>query len=182
MARSPRQTPHPAERGKYVFAGPLRRVGGFFGLTVPRAVSRSIGARGAVPVVLRVGVSGESDLKERTSLLPDGQGGHFVYLNAKLRKAAKIELGDRVRVEARLDTEPRGQDLPEDLEAALREEGVLEAWFSIAAGMRFQLLRWVDQAVHDETRAKRVVRLVERAHARREKLVDGPSARRLIET
>jgi hypothetical protein len=160
-------------------------VGGFLGLAIPRAVSRSIGTRGSVPVILRVAGDGRSpaspepgrnldvEVKERTSLLPDGQGGHFVYLNGKVRRAARIELGDRVRAEVHVDVEPRGADMPEDLEVALREEGVLEAWFSIAAGMRFQLLRWVDQAVHDETRAKRVVRLVERAHARREKLVDG---------
>jgi hypothetical protein len=138
-------------------------------------VSRSLGARGSVPVILSV--AGDVDRKERTSLLPDGRGGHFVYLNAKLRKAAKIELGDRVGVEVNVDLQPRGQDVPEDLEAALREEGVLEAWCSIAAGMRFQLLRWIDQAVHDETRAKRVARVVERAHARREKLVDGTGLR-----
>jgi uncharacterized protein YdeI (YjbR/CyaY-like superfamily) len=119
-------------------------------------------------VLLRVAGGGA----ERTSLLPDGSGGHFVYLNARVRKAAKVKLGDRVRAEVTVDTEPRGQELPEDLEYALREEDVLDAWRSLAAGMRHQLLRWIDQAVHDETRAKRVARVVERAQARREKLAD----------
>ncbi len=137
-------------------------------MVVPGAVSGTFGARGHIPVVLRVN-RGEP---VRTSLLPDGKGGHFVWVNAKARKAAGVVPGDRLAVEVCLDLEPRGAALPPDLADLLDDEGVLEAWWALPPGQREQLLRWVDQAVHEATRAKRLARVVERAHARRERLAD----------
>jgi hypothetical protein len=154
---------------KRVFRGRLIRVGAFFGLAVPAAVSRALGdVRGHVPVVLQV----EGAEAARTSLLPNGRGGHLVYVNAKARKPAGIGLGDWVNAELSLDRQPRGEALPEDLATALRDEGVLEAWSALPPGRREQLLRWIDEAVHEATRAKRLARAVEQAQARREKLLD----------
>jgi hypothetical protein len=154
--------------GKHSFSARLLRVAMFPGVAVPRAISRSFGARGSIPVLLRV--NGLEPF--RTTLLPDGKGGHFVYVNGKVRKAAAAMLGDRISVELAPDSEPRGAALPPDLAEVLGEEGVLQAWWSFAPGMREQLLRWLDAAVHESTRARRLGVLVERAHARREKLVD----------
>ena len=62
--------------------------------------------------------------------------------------------------------------IPHDLEAALREEGVLPAWESLPPGLRAYLLKAIDQAVHEVTRTKRIVGAVEAALARREKQID----------
>jgi hypothetical protein len=67
---------------------------------------------------------------------------------------------------------PREIPIPPDLSAALREEGVLVDWESMPPGKRKYLLKWIDQAVQEATRAKRVARAVEEAHQRREKRVD----------
>ena len=154
---------------RHTFAARLFAVGNFLGVAVPRAVSRAFGRRGSVPVVLRVARGGEP---RRTSLSPDGKGGHVVFVHGKARKAAGVGLGDRVSVELTLDETPRGVALPPDLEELLRDEGVLEAWWSFPPGRREQVLRWVEQAVHEDTRLRRLVRVVEQAQARREKLVD----------
>jgi hypothetical protein len=73
---------------------------------------------------------------------------------------------------------PRVIPIPPDLAMALREEGVLVDWESMPPGRRLYLLKWIDQAVHETTRAKRVGRAVEEAHQRREKRVDRASQKR----
>jgi hypothetical protein len=67
---------------------------------------------------------------------------------------------------------PREIPIPPDLAMALREEGVLEDWESMPPGMRAYTVKWIGQAVHETTRAKRVTEAVEEAHRRREKRVD----------
>jgi hypothetical protein len=67
---------------------------------------------------------------------------------------------------------PRAIPIPPDLAMALREEDVLVDWESLPPGKRLYLLKWIGQAVHETTRAKRVARAVEEAHQRREKRVD----------
>ena len=67
---------------------------------------------------------------------------------------------------------PRAIPIPPDLATALREEDVLVDWESLPPGKRLYLVKWIEQAAHETTRAKRVVRAVEEAHQRREKRVD----------
>jgi uncharacterized protein YdeI (YjbR/CyaY-like superfamily) len=70
------------------------------------------------------------------------------------------------------DESPPVDPIPEDLADALREVDALAAFESLARGKRNALLRWLEQAVAEATRAKRVVRLVEIALEAREKALD----------
>jgi hypothetical protein len=153
--------------GDYVFSSRLVRKDVFFGVDVPASVSRAIGMRGFVPVVGTV--DGEPF---RTTLSPSGKGRHHLLLNRRLREAAGVELGKSVAVSLRVDTAPPVFDIAEDLADALREEGVLDDFQRMARGRRNQVIQWMEQAVHEETRAKRIARLVEMAHAEREKRID----------
>jgi uncharacterized protein YdeI (YjbR/CyaY-like superfamily) len=89
-----------------------------------------------------------------------------------MRAAAGVKLGDRVSLEVRVDRGPREVPIPPDLREALEDEGVLAAWTSLPPGKREHILRWIEKAVHETTRQKRVVRAVEEALARHEKLID----------
>jgi hypothetical protein len=62
--------------------------------------------------------------------------------------------------------------IPPDLAEALRAERALPGWESLPPGKRAYVLKWIEQAVHEGTRAKRVEHAVEEALARHEKLVD----------
>jgi hypothetical protein len=161
----------PAKRtrtpGDHVFSARLVRKDVFFGVDIPAAVSRAMGMRGFVPIV---GTANGEPL--RTTLSPSGNGRHHLLFNRRVREAAGIELGKSVALSLRLDTDPPVFDIAEDLADALREEGVLEDFQRIPRGRRNQFIHWMEQAVHDETRAKRIVRLVEMAHAAREKRID----------
>jgi hypothetical protein len=156
-----------ARGGSFRFAAKLVRKDVFFGVDIPASVSRAIGVKGFVPVV---GTAGGAPL--RTSLSPSGGGRHHVLLNREVRAAAGVAPGDRVAMVLRLDHEPPVLALAEDLVDALREEGVLEDFEGMPRGRRNQFLQWMERAVHEDTRAKRIVRLVEMAHAEREKRID----------
>jgi hypothetical protein len=108
----------------------------------------------------------------RASLVPRGGGRHRLFLNGEVRKAAGAVVGDRLAIEVRVDARRREVAVPEDLAEALREESVLEDWESLPPGKREHILRWIEQAVHEDTRAKRVVRAVEEALAKHEKRID----------
>jgi hypothetical protein len=158
---------------RYAFDTKLMRVERDYFVQVPARVSKAIGVRGRVPAIVRVGGASEF----RGTLMPRGGGRHFVLVNAETRRAAAIEPGDRVRVVVQPDFAPREVPIPPDLRLALREEDVLADWEALPPGKREHILKWIEQAVHDDTRAKRVARAVEEALARREKRIDREARR-----
>jgi len=155
----------------FVFRAKLVRMGAWYIVDAPAALSKAVGVRGFVPVA---GTANGAAF--RASLLPRGGGRHSIALNAAVRAAGKIVPGRLVSVELRVDTEPRGGPTPEDVADALRAEGVLEAFESLAPGRKMHILQWLDAAVHEETRARRVARVVEVALAQHEKRLDRGSA------
>ena len=121
--------------------------------------------RGQIPVRLRV----NRGAPLHATLIPRGDGRHRIFLNQEARGGART---GRFAVELRVEAREREVLVPEDLEAALREEGVLGAWEALPPGKREHILRWIDEAVHEATRAKRIGRAVAEALARYEKIVD----------
>lgn len=70
--------------------------GGWFYIAVPRWISDELShlaARGLIPVKARVGAT-----SWKTSLLPKGDGSHFIALNAEVRKTNHIDMGDRITI------------------------------------------------------------------------------------
>jgi uncharacterized protein YdeI (YjbR/CyaY-like superfamily) len=94
---------------------------------------------------------------------------HRLHINHKARGGART---GRLTIELRVEERERVVAIPDDLDAALREEGVLAAWESLPPGKREHILHWIDEAAHEETRAKRVVRAVQEALARHERNLD----------
>jgi hypothetical protein len=163
--------PHPAmaakKPGSFSFAAKVLRFEMFYGIDLPAGVSRGIGLRGSVPVVGTV-----EGTPFRTSLVPVKGGRHRFWLNAELRRMAGVEAGQRVDVVLRVDLDPPKWATPEDLADALRDEGVLEAFEGISQGRRNHLVRWLESAVHETTREKRIARCLELALAEQEKRLD----------
>jgi hypothetical protein len=153
---------------RYTFETKLVRVEREYFVVIPARVSKAIGVRGRVPAIVRVGRAGDY----RGTLMPRGGGRHVVSVNAETRRAAGIEPGDRFRVVVQPDFAPRDVPIPPDLAFALREDGVASDWESVPPGKREHIVKWIEQAVHENTRSKRVVRAVEEAHDRREKRLD----------
>jgi len=120
-------------------------------------------ARRYVPVIARV--NGRS---ARTTLLPAGGGHYRMQFNAILRKAARADVGQVVRIELSPDCEPRDLAVPADLRAALKHHPKANKAFANAPpGLRRQILKWMDSAKSEGARMRRIEivldRMVERA-------------------
>jgi hypothetical protein len=151
----------------YRFVASLARTGGVYAVAIPERVSHDIGKRGNVPVIATVrGPGGVTEV--RASLVPTGGGRHRLGLNASAREAIDVRVGTSVRLAVRVDGPPRADPLPDDLATALDEAGVKEDFAKMPVGRQNHILAWVERAVRDETRAKRVAKTVEVASAWRE--------------
>lgn len=108
----------------------------------------------------------------RTSLSPRKGGGHYVFLNKRVRELAELKPGARVTVTLQRDSSPREDPLPDDVTLALREAGALDAFLRVARSTRNALVQWVEDARAETTRDKRIARIVERGLLAREKEMD----------
>jgi hypothetical protein len=158
---------------RYAFVTALMCVDRDYHFVVPARVSKSIAVRGRVPVIARVGRAPEY----RGTLMPRGGGRHILGVNGETRRAARIEPGDRVRVVVQPDFGPREVPIPDDLALALREADVAADWETQPPGKREHIVKWIEKAVHDTTRAKRIALAVDVAVARHERRVDRESRR-----
>jgi hypothetical protein len=143
----------------------------YFALSVPTKISRSLRTRGPVPVFGRVNDS-ETFL---ASLFPVGGGRHYLRVKNKICKAAKIKVGDRVRVRITVRDRSAEISIPKDLMSALRAGGVTDHFKALPIGKKSYLLRWIDQAAKPETRDKRIQAAVEAARRKREKRISRPA-------
>jgi PAS domain-containing protein len=138
----------------------------FHVVIVPAAVSASLGT-GRVHVVGTV-----NGAHLQTSLTPVEGGGHRLFLNRRVREAAGLAPGDRLKVVLERDVAPREEPIPDDLADALREAGVLDAFQRLARSTRNEIIRWIEDARTEPTREKRIRNAVERSLAAREREID----------
>ncbi|MDB6169566.1 MAG: hypothetical protein JWM88_2430 [Verrucomicrobia bacterium] len=101
------------------------------------------------------------------SLFPIGGGRHYLRVKAKVRTAAKIKGGDRVRVHITV-VDRSAISIPQDLASALRADGVMEHFKALPPGKRNYTIRWIDEAAKPETRHKRIQAAVEVARLKSE--------------
>lgn len=136
----------------------------YFALSVPMKISRALRTRGPVPVSARVNDS----VPFPVSLYPVGGGRHYLRVKAKIRNAAKIKGGDRVRVQ--ITVLDRSEiSIPQDLASALRAKGVAEHFRAMSIGKQNYLIRSIDEAVKPQTRDKRIQAAVKAARQKRER-------------
>jgi hypothetical protein len=85
----------------------------------------------------------------------------MVGVSQEHRAASGLEAGDPVEVTLELDTEPRTVEVPEDLRAALSDKaGALEAFEALSYTMRKEFARQVTEAKAQETRKRRISKIV----------------------
>jgi hypothetical protein len=89
-------------------------------------------------------------------------GKFMISLSAENRQAAGVQGGDELDVTVALDAAPRTVELPKDLEAALTSAGGLEAFEKSAPSMKKEYVRQVEEAKAQETRERRIAKIVEK--------------------
>ncbi|HEY2706208.1 MAG TPA: YdeI/OmpD-associated family protein [Candidatus Dormibacteraeota bacterium] len=102
----------------------------------------------------------------RSSTMPVGGGAACLGVHRATREAAGAGLGDTVMVEIEVDEAPREVEVPPPLARALAAEPALQAAYDrLAPSRRRELAGSVAEARRDETRDRRVARIVEQLRA-----------------
>ncbi|HEY7188491.1 MAG TPA: YdeI/OmpD-associated family protein [Vicinamibacterales bacterium] len=86
----------------------------------------------------------------------------YIGFNKETREAAGIEIGKTITVTVEPDTAPRIVDVPADLQRALAKNAAARKTFeSLSYSHRKEHAQWVASAKKEETRARRVARVIE---------------------
>ncbi len=139
-----------------------------------RAKKQEKPARSAKPKYIPV-VAMVNGKSARVTLVPAGGGRYRMQINTTLRKAARVDVGDVVGVELRIDRASRSLPVPPDLRAGLKPHPkAWKAFEALAPGHRRHFIEWFDAAKSADARRRRLDRaidvLLERALLRPSKL------------
>jgi Bacteriocin-protection, YdeI or OmpD-Associated/Domain of unknown function (DUF1905) len=126
------------------------------GIEIPAQVIEKLGG-GKRPLV-RVTIKGYT----YHSAVATMSGKFMVGVSAENRQAAGVQGGEEVDVTLDLDLQPRTVEIPPDLKSALVAAGALEAFEKSAPSMRKEYVRQVEEAKVQETRERRIAKIVEK--------------------
>jgi hypothetical protein len=116
------------------------------------------------------GVKGQAKVKGtidraafRSTLLPRGDGTHYLVVNRALRDQIGVSAGGTVRVTLERDAEPRAVSLAPDFKRALnRNRAAKAAYEKMAYSHQKAYVEWIDEARREDTRARRIEAAVKR--------------------
>lgn len=98
----------------------------------------------------------------RGTLTRMGTECHILGLLKSIRERAGKRIGDEVSVTLELDTEERVVEVPKDLQQAMRKEKQAQAFFeSLSYTHKKEYVTYITEAKREETRLKRLARVVE---------------------
>jgi hypothetical protein len=151
---SPKRTEGPAKKSDTIrFAATLESIGDRTILRLPEAASKALPSRGQVAV--QGAFSGQ---KFETVIEPDGEFGHWMNVDAQLRKSTGAALRADVTVEITPTKDWPEPSVPPDLADALANAPleIRSLWSAITPMARWEWVRWVNETKSPETRRRRV--------------------------
>lgn len=139
------------------FQTTIRQMGNNTGIPVPEEVVEKLGS-GKRPLV-RVTINHNYTYRSAVAVMGDQ---YMISLSKAHRSAAGVQGGDQVEITLELDLEPRTVELPADLKDALVNANALDAFEQSAPSMKKEYVRQVVSAKKEETRARRIAKIVEK--------------------
>src|ERR1017187_10952721 len=128
------------------------KVGSWPFLPLPKDASAKLPSRGMTTVEGTI-----NGFPFRATLEPDGQRGHWLKVDRKMREAAGADAGDVVTLEIAPSGEEPEPKVPADLRKALAAAPKARAlWSDITPIARRDWIQWITSAKQPETRARRV--------------------------
>jgi len=98
----------------------------------------------------------------RTSLFPDGKGGHRLLVNKLMQRGAKATPGTTARFRLEPDSAVRVVTVPAELHRALSEDRSLRRWFDgLNFSVRNDICKGIAQAKNSAVRLRRAERMAE---------------------
>jgi hypothetical protein len=122
-------------------------------IELPRRASEKLPSRGQVAA--NGTINGHAF---QTVIEPDGDFGHWIKVDGKLKKAAGLGAGESVTVEVVPTREWPEPSVPPDLKKALSTapEKIQGLWQAITPMARWEWVRWVNATKNPSTRKRRV--------------------------
>jgi hypothetical protein len=122
-------------------------------LNLPKEASAKLPSRGMASVE-----GSFNGFPFRATLEPDGQGGHWLKVDRKMREAAGAKAGDVVSLEMAPVAEEPEPKVPADLRKALAAapKKAREVWLDITPVARRDWIQWIVSGKQAETRARRI--------------------------
>jgi hypothetical protein len=134
----------------------IRGINPYVAISAARAARLKPDWRGPMPV--RVQINGQPKSPHRINLMPAGDGGYFLYLDAKVRKASDTKVGDTVRVTLDFNPGYRGgpdQPMPRWFSAALKANpAAKQGWAALPPSRRKEILRYFARLKSEVARAR----------------------------
>jgi hypothetical protein len=143
---------------RFEYSGELIRGphGGYF-IDFPFDVMKEFGTRKTVKI--KIWYDGHL---ERKSLLPKGNGKHWVSISYALRTRLGKSDGDQLQIVVEPDLDPRTVDIPEDFEWLLDNEPDLkEIFFRQSFFNQKFFTEWIQQSLAPDVRVNRISRILE---------------------
>ena len=141
--------------GKRTFEAQLERqgeTGTWTCLVVPFSVQEAFGKKGQVKVAGTL-----NGVAFRSSLMPRGDGTHYMVVNKAIREVAGADAGSTVQVVMQEDLKPRTVKVPADLRAALAANPAAKAAFDkFPPSHKKECVSHIEEAKRPETRAARI--------------------------
>ena len=139
-------------RAKLLQPAEAAAAGAWTFLTLPKDASAKLPSRSQTTVDGTI-----NGFPFRATLEPDGQKGHWLKVNRKMREAADADAGDLVTLEIAPVAEEPEPKVPADLRKALAAAPKARAlWSDITPIARRDWIHWILSAKQAETRARRV--------------------------
>jgi len=130
-------------------------------MTVPFNVQAEFKVKGQVKV--KGSVNG---VLFRGSLMPHGNGKHFLVVNQSIREQAGVHAGDTVKAVIERDTKTRTVSLPNDFKRALARNAKAKAGYEkLAYSHKKAYVEWIESSKKEETRARRIKETLTRVAA-----------------
>ena len=125
---------------------------------VPIDVENEFGTKGRLRV--KASINGKEVI---TSLMPHGNGKHFIILSKEIRSMVNIELGDTIEVSLEKENSPNEVTIPTDLLDALKKNKKAHDYFKhLPPSHKKEYIKWIDEAKKMETRNSRILKTVEK--------------------
>ncbi len=141
---------------------------GRLGWTIARVPAKLSQVFGRGMVKVRGDING---FEFRTSLFPDGKGGHYILVNKQMQKGAAVAAGARAKFTLAPDTEERAITEPKEFTKVLSKR-LRKFYESFSYSYRNYMAKWIAEpksAAARERRAEQIaVRLMETMEAEKE--------------
>jgi hypothetical protein len=103
-----------------------------------------------------------NDHEYHCALLPDGEGGHYIMVNKKIRKKLNLDFGDEVQLFLKVDPTKYGMPLPKEFKEVLETDPEGQSFFeSLTPGKQRSLIHIVGKVKSSDLRITKSLVILE---------------------